>query len=160
MVVFALFIVASFAFQLCAAHSNLIYPKPRNAIDSLLPEWSGGKAPYLWPSGPKPYEPPCACTNWTRSGGAQLCESAQVCGNEMNLASISANSKGGKGHLYKILHRTTMYYIIANLIIHVRMCDIRPASGFPLDVASAARNAMAGTRAQRIPVFRTAAAAE
>ena len=22
----------------CAAHSNLIYPKPRNAIDSLLPE--------------------------------------------------------------------------------------------------------------------------
>jgi hypothetical protein len=26
-----------------AAHSNLIYPKPRNAIDSLLPEWSGGK---------------------------------------------------------------------------------------------------------------------
>jgi hypothetical protein len=25
-----------------AAHSNLIRPKPRNAIDSLLPEWSEG----------------------------------------------------------------------------------------------------------------------
>ena len=51
----------------CAAHSNLIYPKPRNAIDSLLPEWSGGKAPYAWRGGPKPGPhatagPPCACT--------------------------------------------------------------------------------------------------
>ncbi len=37
----------------CAeAHSSLIYPKPRNAIDSLLPEWSGGKAPYRW----QPYD--------------------------------------------------------------------------------------------------------
>ena len=45
-----------------AAHSNLIYPKPRNAIDSLLPEWSGGKAPYVW----QPYgDAPCACTNGT-----------------------------------------------------------------------------------------------
>mmetsp|Transcript_25457 Transcript_25457/g.51703 ORF Transcript_25457/g.51703 Transcript_25457/m.51703 type:complete len:360 (-) Transcript_25457:192-1271(-) len=55
----------------CAAHSNLIYPKPRNAIDSLLPEWSGGKAPYVW----EPYgEAPCACTN-----GTEACESAQTC---------------------------------------------------------------------------------
>ena len=29
----------------CTAHSNLIYPKPRNAIDSQLPEWQGGKSP-------------------------------------------------------------------------------------------------------------------
>ena len=58
------------------AHSNLIYPKPRNAIDSLLPQWSGGKAPYTWVGGPKPYQPPCACTNGT-SGAA--CESAQTC---------------------------------------------------------------------------------
>ena len=56
-----------------AAHSNLIYPKPRNAIDSDLPEWSGGKAPYLWqPHG----DAPCACRNGT-SGAA--CEVAQTC---------------------------------------------------------------------------------
>lgn len=56
---------------LCAAHSSLIYPKPRNAIDSLLPEWSGGKAPYVW----HPYDDtPCACTN-----GTEACESAQTC---------------------------------------------------------------------------------
>ena len=54
-----------------AAHSNLIYPKPRNAIDSLLPEWSGGNAPYKWqPHG----DSPCACTN-----GTEPCESAQTC---------------------------------------------------------------------------------
>ena len=35
-----------------AAHNSLITPKPRNAIDSELPEWSHGKAPYVWkPSG-------------------------------------------------------------------------------------------------------------
>ena len=40
-----------------AAHSSLIYPKPRNAIDSQLPGWSGGKAPYKW----TPYDDwPCA----------------------------------------------------------------------------------------------------
>ena len=54
-----------------SAHSNLIYPKPRNAIDSLLPEWSGGNAPYKWqPHG----DSPCACTN-----GTEPCESAQTC---------------------------------------------------------------------------------
>ena len=58
---------------MAAAHSNLIYPKPRNAIDSLLPEWSGGKSPYVW----QPYgDPPCGCTNGT-DGSA--CESAQTC---------------------------------------------------------------------------------
>ena len=56
----------------CAAHSNLIYPKPRNAIDSLLPEWSGGKAPYVW----QPYgDVPCVCKNGTDG----VCESAQTC---------------------------------------------------------------------------------
>ena len=59
---------------LAAGHSSLIYPKPRNAIDSLLPEWSDGKAPYLWPGGPKPYHPPCVCAN-----GTEVCESAQTC---------------------------------------------------------------------------------
>ena len=53
-----------------AAHSNLIYPKPRNAIDSLLPGWQNGTAPYQW----QPYgDPPCGCTN-----GTEACESAQV----------------------------------------------------------------------------------
>lgn len=53
-----------------SGHSNLIYPKPRNAIDSLLPEWSRGKAPTQWPDG----ENPCACTN-----GTQPCDVAQTC---------------------------------------------------------------------------------
>lgn len=47
-----------------AAHSNLIYPKPRNAIDSLLPEWSCGKSPYVWqPCTPRPapVEPRTRC---------------------------------------------------------------------------------------------------
>lgn len=53
------------------AHSNLIYPKPRNAIDSTLPEWADGKSPYVWqPNG----NPPCACANGTES-----CSSAQTC---------------------------------------------------------------------------------
>tara|TARA_B110001452_G_scaffold4962_1_gene4606 strand:+ start:36 stop:1118 length:1083 start_codon:yes stop_codon:yes gene_type:complete len=54
-----------------AAHSNLIYPKPRNAIDSTLPEWSNGKAPYNW----QPYgDTPCACRN-----GTDVCDVAQTC---------------------------------------------------------------------------------
>ena len=53
------------------AHSNLISPKPRNAIDSLLPAWQNGTAPYNW----QPYgDPPCGCTN-----GTAACESAQTC---------------------------------------------------------------------------------
>ena len=56
---------------LAAAHSSLIRPKPRNAIDSELPEWKGGKAPYVWqPNG----NVPCACRN-----GTEACESAQTC---------------------------------------------------------------------------------
>lgn len=52
-------------------HSMMIKPKPRNAIDSELPEWSKGKAPYVWePNG----DPPCACRN-----GTEPCESAQTC---------------------------------------------------------------------------------
>ena len=57
---------------LAAAHSNLIYPKPRNAIDSLLPDWKGGKAPAAahW----QPYgDVPCACANDT-----EVCDVAQT----------------------------------------------------------------------------------
>merc|ERR1719253_2331332 len=54
-----------------AGHSMMIYPKPRNAIDSELPEWKGGNAPYKWyPHG----DAPCACRN-----GTEACESAQTC---------------------------------------------------------------------------------
>ena len=54
-----------------AAHSQVIYPKPRNAIDSELPEWHGGKAPYNWqPHG----DNPCACRN-----GTDVCDVAQTC---------------------------------------------------------------------------------
>jgi len=56
---------------LVAAHSNLIRPKPRNAIDSLLPAWKNGTSPYVWQPGGKP---PCGCTN-----GTSVCESAQTC---------------------------------------------------------------------------------
>ena len=31
-----------------AAHSNLIVPRPRNAIDTLDPRWEGGKSPDVW----------------------------------------------------------------------------------------------------------------
>lgn len=92
--------LALVAFQPCAAHSNLIYPKPRNAIDSNLPEWSGGKAPYVWEGGPKPYTAPCACTNWTRTNGAQVCASAQTClwfsvGCSIGCKECDGGAKGG-----------------------------------------------------------------
>ena len=54
-----------------SAHSNLIWPKPRNAIDTFLPEWSGGKAPTTWEDG----ENPCACIN----GTGQACDIGQTC---------------------------------------------------------------------------------
>ena len=75
-----------------SAHSNLIYPKPRNAIDSQLPEWSGGKAPYKW----TPYDDwPCACRN-----NSEPCESAQTClwfsvGCTIGCKECDGGSKGG-----------------------------------------------------------------
>ena len=52
------------------AHSSLIYPKPRNAIDSLLPDWANGTAPTTWQDGLNP----CACKN-----GTDVCDVAQAC---------------------------------------------------------------------------------
>ena len=75
-----------------AAHSNLIYPKPRNAIDSTLPEWSNGKAPYNW----QPYgDTPCACRN-----GTEVCDVAQTClwmsvGCSLGCAECDGGSAGG-----------------------------------------------------------------
>ena len=61
-----LFVAVSFPLlaRLAAAHSNLITPKPRNAIDSELPEWKDGNAPYAWvPSLGNTSGAPCACRN-------------------------------------------------------------------------------------------------
>jgi hypothetical protein len=55
-----------------AAHSNLISPKPRNAIDSKDPRWAGGRSPDKWqPHG----DNPCAC----RNGTADVCDVGQTC---------------------------------------------------------------------------------
>ena len=62
------------------------------AIDSSLPEWSGGKAPYRW----QPYgDYPCACRN-----GTHACESAQTClwfsvGCTIGCAECDGGTKGG-----------------------------------------------------------------
>jgi len=78
-----------------SAHSSLIYPKPRNAIDSGLPEWSGGKAPYKWSGGGSIPDYPCACQN-----GTHTCESAQTClwfsvGCTIGCRECDGGSKGG-----------------------------------------------------------------
>ena len=59
---------------LAAAHSSLIRPKPRNAIDSELPEWKDGNAPYMWVKHMGKDGTPCACRN-----GTGVCASAQTC---------------------------------------------------------------------------------
>ena len=95
-----------------ASHSNLIFPKPRNAIDSLLPEWSNGKAPTHWEDG----ETPCACKN-----GTDVCDIAQVClwmsvgcsigceecdGNNANPNNADRCGSGAKPTINNPLHRT------------------------------------------------------
>ena len=65
-----LFALAVFLPQ-TTGHSNLIVPKPRNAVDSNLPQWHGGKSPYKW----QPYgDNPCACRN-----GSSVCDVGQTC---------------------------------------------------------------------------------
>ena len=85
-----------------AAHNMLITPKPRNAIDSELPQWAGGRAPYVWlpsgsgtaPSAPGAYYP-CACRN-----GTDACAVAQAClwfsvGCTIGCKECDGGSKGG-----------------------------------------------------------------
>jgi len=67
-------LIAAALLPLAAAHSSLITPKPRNAIDSELPEWADGNAPYMWVENIGKAGAPCACRN-----GSQPCESAQTC---------------------------------------------------------------------------------
>merc|ERR1711988_1781778 len=57
-----------------ATHSSLIKPKPRNAIDSELPEWANGNAPYYWVPSLGKNGTPCACRN-----GTDVCSPAQTC---------------------------------------------------------------------------------
>merc|ERR1719321_2264167 len=82
-----------------AGHSMMITPKPRNAIDSELPEWRGGKAPYVWHPKENPHLPggdaPCACRN-----GTETCDSAQTClwmsvGCTIGCKECDGGSKGG-----------------------------------------------------------------
>ena len=56
------------------AHSNLIYPKPRNAIDSNDPRWAGGKSPDKWGDRWNDDKRPCACRN-----GTSICDIGQTC---------------------------------------------------------------------------------
>ena len=66
--------IAAALLPLAAAHSSLITPKPRNAIDSELPEWADGNSPYMWVENIGKAGAPCACRN-----GSQPCASAQTC---------------------------------------------------------------------------------
>jgi len=86
-------------FTTAAAHSSLIYPKPRNAIDSLLPEWKNEKAPpeARWHpcGGHSVSEPPCACKNDT-----EVCDVAQTClwftvGTSIGCKEPDGGAKGG-----------------------------------------------------------------
>jgi hypothetical protein len=82
------------ALPLAAAHSSLIKPKPRNAIDSELPEWEDGKSPYYWVKGIGKDGAPCACRN-----GSSACASAQTClwfsvGCSLGCAECDGGAKG------------------------------------------------------------------
>jgi len=92
-----------------AAHNSLITPKPRNAIDSELPEWSGGKAPYVWlpggggrgPPGTPGSFYPCACRN-----GTEPCAVAQTClwfsvGCTIGCSECDGGSEGGANPNFK-----------------------------------------------------------
>ena len=59
-----------------AGHSNLIYPKPRNAVDSFDPRWEHGKnSPDLWQANLGPvHGQACACRN-----GSSTCDICQTC---------------------------------------------------------------------------------
>lgn len=80
-----------------AAHSSLIYPKPRNAIDSLLPEWKNEKAPpdAQWHPCQGVSQLPCACRNDT-----DVCDTAQTClwftvGTSIGCKEPDGGAKGG-----------------------------------------------------------------
>jgi len=59
--------VVSTLIATAAAHSSLIYPKPRNAIDGNDPRWKHGlDSPDLWQKDFGPiWGQACACKNGT-----------------------------------------------------------------------------------------------
>lgn len=60
-----------------AAHSNLLVPNPRNAIDRDLPQFANGQFPLVNGSaGCTPTTSVCGC--WC-TNGTSVCESAQTC---------------------------------------------------------------------------------
>lgn len=60
-----------------AAHSNLLLPNPRNAIDRDLPQFANGQFPLVNGSaGCTPTTSVCGC--WC-TNGTSVCESAQTC---------------------------------------------------------------------------------
>jgi len=80
---------------LATAHSSLIKPKPRNAIDSELPEWKDGNAPYMWVKGIGNDGTPCACRN-----GTDVCAPGQTClwfnvGTTIGCSEPDGGAKGG-----------------------------------------------------------------
>ena len=93
-----------------AAHSNLIYPKPRNAVDSFDPRWEHGKnSPDLWQAKLGPVlGQACACRN-----GSSTCDIGQTClwmsvgcslgckecdGGTINGKSVGTNPNGTRLH--------------------------------------------------------------
>jgi len=80
-----------------AAHSNLIYPKSRNAIDSNDPRWLGGKgSPDIWqPQLGAFHGQACACRN-----GSSVCDIGQTClwmsvGCSLGCAACDGGTAGG-----------------------------------------------------------------
>ena len=68
--------------------------KPRNAIDSNLPQWRGGKSPTKWKSNSND-DNPCACRN-----GSSVCDVGQTClwmsvGCSLGCASCDGGAAGG-----------------------------------------------------------------
>ena len=80
-----------------AAHSSLILPKPRNAIDSNDPRWAGGRSsPDIWQAdlGAEQGQA-CACSN-----GSSPCNIGQTClwmsvGCSLGCASCDGGAAGG-----------------------------------------------------------------
>ena len=70
------------------SHGSMVMPAPRNAIDSQLPAWSGGKHPMT--GSIQPYN--CRCAN-----GTDECNSGQACFWFSQGCSIGCQSCDGNG---------------------------------------------------------------
>merc|ERR1719463_949399 len=91
-----------------AAHSSLIKPKPRNAIDSELPEWKGGNAPYRWQPN---NHTPCLWMSVGCTIGCKECDGGDKGGANPN--GMDRCGSGMKATINNPLHRTVARYAIA-----------------------------------------------